>query len=148
MTDSRRLSNRHHSDRGQGLTEFAIVLPLILLSICAILDLGRAVYAYSTIGNAARAGSRVAIVDQNVSVVRSKAVEQAVALGISPSAVAVSYRTSDLAGPCSPVALGCVAEITVPYAFTAVTPIISTIVGPISLSSTTRFPVERIYASP
>ena len=136
-------------ERGQGLAEFALVLPLILLTIFAILDLGRAVYAYSTIGNAARTGSRVAIVDQNIGLIQTRASEQAVALGIAPADVIVTYLESDLSGPCSPsLRLGCVAEVTVPYDFTAVTPVISNIVGTLSMSSTTRFPIERVYSTP
>lgn len=134
--------------RGQGLVEFALVLPLILLLLFAILDFGRAVYAYSTIGDAARTGSRVAIVDQNLNLIRTKAADQAVALGIAPTDVSVAYFASDLSGPCNPLELGCVVEVTVPYDFTAITPVISNIVGSIPLSSTTRFPVERIFVSP
>jgi len=134
--------------RGQGLVEFALVLPLILLLLFAILDFGRAIYAYSTIGDAARTASRVAIVDQNLNLIQTKAADQAVALGIAPTDVSVAYLTSDLSGPCNPLELGCVAEVTVPYDFTAITPVISNIVGSIPLSSTTRFPVERIFVSP
>lgn len=135
--------------RGQGLTEFALVLPLILLLIFAILDLGRAVYAYSTIGNAARTGSRTAIVDQNQALVQIRSANQAVALGIAPADVVVVYEDPVTVGSaCSPVELGCVAVVTVPYTFTAVTPVISNIVGAIPMSSTTRMPVERLFVSP
>lgn len=139
----------HARQGGQGLVEFALVLPLILLLIFAILDLGRAVYAYSTIANAARAGSRTAIVDQNDSLIKARAADQAVALGIAPTDVIVAYQQADpLDGDCLPPELGCVAAVTVPYIYTAVTPIISTIVGDLSLSSTTRMPIERLYSSP
>ena len=41
--------------------------------------------------------------------------------------------------------LGCVAEVNVNYTFTAITPIIGTLVGPIAMTNTTRLPVERVY---
>ena len=51
-------------ERGQGLVEFALVFPVFILLLLGIFDLGRAVYAYNTIGDAAREGARVAIVNQ------------------------------------------------------------------------------------
>lgn len=35
--------------RGQSLVEFALVLPLLLLLICGIVDLGRLLFAYSSL---------------------------------------------------------------------------------------------------
>lgn len=48
--------------KGQSLAEFALVLPLILLLVFGFLDLGRAIYYYSAISNAAREGARYASV--------------------------------------------------------------------------------------
>ncbi len=44
--------------RGQGLVEFALVLPLLVLIIFGVLDLGRAFYSLIAITNAAREGAR------------------------------------------------------------------------------------------
>ena len=52
------------ASRGQSLVEFALVFPVVALLIFGLVDLGRAVYAYSTIANAARQGARVAAVNQ------------------------------------------------------------------------------------
>ncbi len=49
-------------ERGQTLVEFAVVALAFLLMMVGILDLGRAVYAYNAIANAAREGARCAIV--------------------------------------------------------------------------------------
>ena len=46
------------------LVEFALVLPIFILLLVAIFDLGRAVFAYNTLTNAAREGARMAIVNQ------------------------------------------------------------------------------------
>ena len=49
-------------DRGQELVEFAITLPFLLMLVFGIFDLGRGVYYYSALQNAAREGARFAIV--------------------------------------------------------------------------------------
>lgn len=48
--------------RGQALAEFAIALTVLLLLVFGIVDLGRAVFAYNTIANCAREGTRRAVV--------------------------------------------------------------------------------------
>jgi TadE-like protein len=50
------------SKRGQALTEFAIVLPVFLMLVFAIIDLGRVVWAMDNVANAAREGARYASV--------------------------------------------------------------------------------------
>ena len=63
--------------RGQSLVEFALVLPLFLLLVFGIMDLGLAVLSYNSITNAAREGVRLAIVNQDATNVTSKATSQA-----------------------------------------------------------------------
>ena len=46
------------SERGANLVEFAIVLPLLVLILAGLADLGRAFYNYMVITNAAREGAR------------------------------------------------------------------------------------------
>lgn len=48
----------HHS-RGQSLVEFALILPLFVLLLVGVFDIGRAFFAYIAISNAAREGARV-----------------------------------------------------------------------------------------
>jgi Flp pilus assembly protein TadG len=45
--------------KGQSLVEFALLLPLFVLIIVGVFDLGRAFFAYIAISNAAREGARV-----------------------------------------------------------------------------------------
>ena len=49
--------------RGQGLVEFALVLPIFLLILFGLIDMGRYVYLNSTLSQAAREGARVAAVE-------------------------------------------------------------------------------------
>lgn len=55
---------RSHSINGQSLVELALLLPIILLLSVAAIDLGRGIYYYSLIYNAAREGARYGIVHQ------------------------------------------------------------------------------------
>jgi Flp pilus assembly protein TadG len=76
---------------GQSLVEFALVLPVFLLLIFGIIDLGRGVYAYNTIQNAAREAVRVAIVDQNEDVILKEEQDHAVGLGLNADDVTLSF---------------------------------------------------------
>ncbi len=49
--------------RGQSLVEFALVLPLFLLLVFGLIDMGRFVYLNSTLSQAAREATRVASVE-------------------------------------------------------------------------------------
>jgi hypothetical protein len=53
---------RRRPERGQGLVEFALVLPIFLLLLVAVFDLGHVVWANDTLSNAAREATRFAIV--------------------------------------------------------------------------------------
>ena len=46
------------------IVKFALVFPILIVMLIAIFDLGRAVFAYNDITNAARQGARPAIIDQ------------------------------------------------------------------------------------
>jgi Flp pilus assembly protein TadG len=55
-------SRRHGRQDGQSLVEFALVLPIFLLLVFAIFDVGRVVWASDSLANAAREAARYAIV--------------------------------------------------------------------------------------
>jgi len=57
-----RRRNRRRT-RGQSLAEFALVLPVFLLIVFAIIDLGRVIWATDDLANAAREGARYASVN-------------------------------------------------------------------------------------
>lgn len=46
---------------GQSMTEFAVLAPIFFLLLLGTIDLGRGVYIYNTISDAAREGARAAI---------------------------------------------------------------------------------------
>ncbi len=49
------------SERSQGMTEFALIAPVILLLTFGIIDFGRGLYFYITLQQAANEGARVAV---------------------------------------------------------------------------------------
>jgi Flp pilus assembly protein TadG len=141
---------KHRSQRGQSLVEFALILPIFVLVLAGLFDLGRAVYAYNTISNASREAVRVAIVNQTATDVQNEALKQGVSLGLSAADVTTTYADPDGSGTLclAPYSLGCVATISVQYTYTAATPVISQIIGPFTMSATTEMPVERTCPDP
>ena len=142
--------SRRRDDRGQTITEFALILPIFLLVLVGIVDFGRAVYASSTIQNAAREAVRVAIVNQNLTVIDTEAIEHAVALGVDGADVDVNFLDPDYtAGDCTTTPdVGCIVEVEVRYAYNAATPILGNIVGTINMSGSSRQPIESENTSP
>ena len=148
--------------KGQSLVEFALVLPLILLLIMGVVDLGRGIFAFNEVANAAREGGRTGIVNQTLTDIRTRAAAQAIALGIPTTQPAncpalggpppagtgicvVILEADGTAGPCSTTPeIGCMVVVSVKTTFTALTPIIGNIVGPRPLVSTTRQTIEAI----
>lgn len=48
-------------ERGQAMIEFAFIMPLLVLLLMGVFDLGRAVYALNVVSSAAREGARYGI---------------------------------------------------------------------------------------
>jgi hypothetical protein len=151
--------------RGQSLVEFSLVFPIIVLLIAGFFEIGRAVFAYNTIANAARQGARVATVNQLADAtecdeswpiddpyqphwsIRGCAILAAKTLGISSSDVSVSYEAPpDTTLTCSPTLhVGCIAEVTVTYHYSVATPFVNMLIGPITMTQTSQMPVERVF---
>lgn len=159
-----RLRRRDRS-RGQSLVEFSLVIPIILLVIVGFFEIGRAVFAYNTIANAARQGARVAMVNQLADVTecnalwpiddpyephwsfRGCAILAAKTLGITTSDVSISYAPPPATTlTCSPVLhVGCIASVTVTYHYSVATPFVNKLIGPITMIQTSQMPVERVF---
>lgn len=137
------------SGRGQSLVEFALILPIFILVLVGLFDVGRAVFAYNTISNASRESVRVAIVNQTTADVQDEALKQAVSLGLVPADVTITYVGPSGTGTCSaPYGISCLATVTVQYAYSAATPVIGQIIGPFTMTATTQMPVERTCPDP
>ncbi len=156
---------RRRPARGQSLVEFAVVVPIIVLLVAAFVEIGRAVFAYNTIANAARQGARVAAVNQLPDVtdcdesrpiedpyephwsIRGCAIVAAKTLGITTANVSVAYVTPPSTTlSCSPTLhVGCLASVTVTYDYAVATPFVSLFIGPFTISQTSEMPVERVF---
>lgn len=83
-------------ERGQDLVEYALLLPIFLLIIMGIFDMGRAVYYYSALQNSVREGARYGIIyPDDFSGIESVVQNKAVGLDISALTVTTSYPDSD-----------------------------------------------------
>lgn len=150
---------------GQSLVEFALVFPIIVLLIMAFAEIGRAVFAFNTIANAARQGARVAAVNQLADVtecdesrpiedpyephwsMRGCAIVAGKTIGLSTTNIGVAYEPPpDTTLDCDPVLhVGCIAVFTVTYNFTLTTPFVSNLIGPFTMSQTSEMPIERVF---
>lgn len=133
--------------RGQSLVEFALVFPLLVLLMLALVDIGRAVFTYNAITNAARETARLAIVNQFPAAISSRARGQSA--GLAATVTATYHRQSPNANPetnpeCSPVAVGCVAVVTIQVPYSPITPVASTFVGSITFTAKSVVPVEFV----
>lgn len=137
------------------MVEFALVLPIFILLLLGVLDLGRAIYAFNTVNNAAREGARHAIVDQTIAHIKDEGASAASALDLLPADVDVDFRnavTPNSPGSCSGLVAGddnntdaivlCLAVVTVTYDYAAATPIIGNIIGPLELTGRSAFKVD------
>lgn len=153
----RRFARRR--SRGQALVEFALVIPIFLVLLMAVFDLGRAVFAYNSVTNAAREGARLAIVNQTRSLIQQRAIAQS-AIAETPN-VTVEFRKTtpnadyDANAACNaynaaannnPMALDCVAIVTFETTFRPITPIVSNIVfgSGVTLSAKSILAVEYV----
>ena len=66
MKVPRGLSSRFRRERGQTMVEFAIIVPILLLVLLAILQFGIVFHNYITVTDAARAGARQAAVGRGM----------------------------------------------------------------------------------
>ena len=136
---------------GASLAEFALVLPLILLLMLGLFDGGRAVINFTTLTNAARAGARVAVVNQSNDAscsgertFKCAAADVAISMGIAPASIPDLVVTgSDCASTGS-----CTVTVTLSYPMQMVTPVVGALIGPFTLTASTTMPMERTYVHP
>jgi Flp pilus assembly protein TadG len=160
-----RLAARRRAGSGQSLVEFALVFPIIVLLVMGFMEIGRAVFAYNTIANAARQGARVAAVNQLADVtecdesrpiedpyephwsLRGCAILAGKTIGLNTTNVSVAYEAPpDTTLDCDPTLhIGCIAAVTVSYHFTLTTPFVSALIGPFTMTQTSEMPVERVF---
>jgi Flp pilus assembly protein TadG len=153
---------------GQALVEFAFVFPIIALLAFGFVDVGRAVFTYNTLTNAAREAVRVAAVNQldpaaapwncqaNRPVesvaspnwtFRGCAMVAGAAIGVDSADVTAGFAAPPGSGlECSSIRkVGCLVVVTVVADFVPITPVAGSIIGPITFSATSEMPIERTF---
>lgn len=69
----KRISGRPHGgERGQSLVEFALVIPIFLVVLFAIVDFGMAFHAWITVTNSAREGGRLGSVHASAAAIEQR----------------------------------------------------------------------------
>lgn len=123
--------------RGQSLVEFAILIPVLVLIVMVIFDLGRAVYYYSAIYNAAREGARNGVVTRNTAQMENAAKNYAFGLSLDPATLTVV--AAYFPAPTYKV------RVTVTYNYVPVTPLVSRLLpgGMLTLRSQTEMETEE-----
>ena len=88
--------------RGQALVEFALVLPLFLLLIAGMVDMGMGLNSSITVTNATREGARLGTVHPNAAAIEARV--RSLAVGLDQTALTV---TSSCARPVGSVPATC-----------------------------------------
>ena len=106
------------------------MIPIFLLLMVALFDMGRAVFAYNTLTNAAREGARMAIVNQDKPTIVKWAKAQSQIVELNDPSVAVNFYQlapngdPDYSDPCNLVAVGCLAVVSFEATYQPITPLI------------------------
>jgi TadE-like protein len=159
---------RRHRSAGQSLVEFAFVVPIITLLAFGFIDVGRAVFTFNTLTNAAREGSRVAAVNQLDPVsgpwqchpnrpvedvnnpgwtFRGCALTAGSTIAVTHSDITVAYAPPPgVTLTCSgTLNIGCIVTVTVTAHYVPITPVAGALIGPITMTSTSSMPIERLF---
>ena len=81
--------------RGGAIVEFALILPVFLLIVMMVIDLGRAFSTYEAIANAAREGARAGVISTvPIATVQAKPKGYVLAVGPTPVVTVVVADTA------------------------------------------------------
>ena len=130
--------------RGQSMVEFALTVPIFLLVVFGLIDLGRAVYVSNSLAEAARDGARYGSVqarswnDARRTTVETWVLDRLTAVPSATATVECSPRNPNM---------GCTVEdivvVTVQSNVEMITPIIGQILGPLSLEGRSEAVVQN-----
>jgi Flp pilus assembly protein TadG len=132
------LFKRRNTDQGQAVVEFAVILPVLLLILFAILQFGVVFNDYIQVTAAAREGARKAAVSRSLGTSSAETAATTAAKnaapGLNQSNITVSFPNSPTFAQGSDVSV----QVTYPYSIS----IIGLVVASGNLSSTTTMRVE------
>ena len=122
-------------EKGQSLLELALILPVLLIVLAGVLDLGRLYYSYIAVTDAAAEGATYAAMHPDVGE-RDEVFQRAQ----EASRGLVQIDNSMVEVDCPSVTSGAPVTVTVSYSFTVATPLINVIVpdGTLELRAVAR----------
>jgi Flp pilus assembly protein TadG len=137
----RLIHKKGEGERGQSLVEFALIVPLFLLLMFAIVDFGMGFYSWITVTNAAREGARIGAVGADSATITQRVKDTAGSLNNSNLTISVSNAKGNS---------GETVGVTVNYQYQLITPLSSLIhlvsggsMGPnINFSATSQMRLE------
>jgi len=128
--------NRKGKEKGQSMTEVALVLPVMLLILAGILDLGRLYYVTVALTDAAGEGAVYAAI-------RPNSADEIIARTQAASTGLVQIDMEKVTVDCPSLVAGQPVTVTVDYDFTVATPLINAFVpdGVIKLRGVASEPI-------
>ena len=126
-----------------------------MLVLMAVFDVGRAVFVYNGLTNAAREGARLAAVNQDEGLIEDRVEAMTFGNGVTnlgtPNIVRFHREGPNFATPTSnpvcptgDIAVGCIAIVSPESNWSAITPIIGQVIGPITFRAQSEVPVEFV----
>jgi Flp pilus assembly protein TadG len=144
------------ADRGQSLAEFALVFPIFLIIVFAIIDVGRFVYTANTVSNSAREAARVGSVGarppecagmSREACVRRVARDRSWGVGGTPQTTVQCDRVGLGGGTTSVSVSACrtgdLLRVRIAVPFTVVTPIIGQVLAGATVVGESRVTVNQ-----
>ena len=147
MTPSAKASSQRTRDIGQALVEFALVLPIFLLLVPGLVDVGRLVYINNALAEGAREGARWGSVQgrsnlpaTNASSIQSHTLSIVAAVPNPTVTVACQTPLGYVPATCD---TGDILTVTITSPVTMFTPVIGNLIGPRTLSATSQMVVNQ-----
>jgi Flp pilus assembly protein TadG len=141
------MTRRRGRSRGQALVEFAIALPIFLVLMMGIFDLGRAVYQYNGVSEAAREIARVTSVHPGTTLGNSTETAAVVATqkGLIPNLASPTFTCIDIDGSTLNTSTTCVAgnqvKVVIVAPYRPVTPLLG-LIGTWNMQSTSAVSIQ------
>jgi Flp pilus assembly protein TadG len=141
------MTRRRRRSRGQALVEFAIALPIFLVLMMGIFDLGRAIYQYNGVSEAAREIARVTSVHPGTTLGNSTETAAVIATqkGLIPNLASPTFTCIDIDGSTLNTSTTCVAgnqvKVVIVAPYRPVTPLLG-LIGTWNMQSTSAVSIQ------
>ncbi|WP_316571644.1 pilus assembly protein [Neobacillus sp. YIM B06451] len=124
------------SEKGQSMVETALILPLLLMILFGIVDFGRIFHAFLTLDHAGREAARLASMQKSNADITAK-IDSSIG-GLDSSKLTITITPDDIANRTS----GKEASVKLEYKINFITPFVTSLASPLTLTDTTVMRVE------